>query len=119
MELHELTIYVSAKNLATEVYSVVSTWSQFDRMTLGTQIVRAADSVPSNIAEGYGRYSRQDARRFLLYARGSLTELQAQLELARERGLVNEERFDQLDRAIKPLMVGIKSFGRKLSDTRS
>ena len=119
MKLTDLLIHKQSIELATALYHDVRSWPHFDRNTLGVQLVRAADSVPSNIAEGYGRYSRSDAKRFLLYARGSLAEVESHVRLACQRGLITNERLDELLAIIEPLMIRIKAFGRTLSDTRS
>jgi four helix bundle protein len=69
-----LQVYKLAEKLADQVWTVVTGWEQFARTTVGGQIVRAADSVGANIAEGSGRGSFQDNRRFVKMARGSLHE---------------------------------------------
>jgi len=63
---------------------------------LSQQIRRAAVSVPSNIAEGKGRYSDRDFVRFLLVARGSLLELETQLLIARDLGYFTHSDADRL-----------------------
>jgi four helix bundle protein len=63
---------------------------------LASQIRRSAVSVPSNIAEGFGRGSRPDYVRFLKVARGSLFELDTQLLLAREMGFLTAKGYDSL-----------------------
>ncbi|HLL77006.1 MAG TPA: four helix bundle protein [Pyrinomonadaceae bacterium] len=77
-----LHVYRLAERLADEVWAIVKRWDQFERSTLGKQIVRAADSVGANIAEGTGRGSFQDNRRFIRMARGSLNETQHWLRRA-------------------------------------
>jgi four helix bundle protein len=69
-----LRVYELAEKLADEIWSVVLKWEYFPRDTIGKQLVRAADSIGANIAEGVGRGSFQDNRRFVRMARGSLNE---------------------------------------------
>ena len=83
----ELAVYREAAALSDEIDSCVSQWDTFARWTVGVQLVRAADSVGANIAEGYGRRTDLDRRRFLFQARGSVCELQHWLIRARERKL--------------------------------
>jgi four helix bundle protein len=54
---------------------------------------RAAISVPSNIAEGFARYSRKDFHRFLKISLGSLYELNTQLQVAKRRSFIDQEQF--------------------------
>jgi len=60
-----LEVYKLAERLADEIWSVVLRWDYFARDTVGKQLVRAADSIGANIAEGTGRRSFQDNRRFV------------------------------------------------------
>jgi four helix bundle protein len=83
----DLDVYRRAVGLADDVYSVIGPWSAFDRYVLGSQLVRAMDSVGANIAEALGRWSAKDQRRMLYVARGSAYEAEHWLERADIRGL--------------------------------
>lgn len=66
-----------------------------ERYALSAQLRRAAQSIPANIAEGYGRYYYQDAIRFCYIARGSCEEAMTQIILAFRLGYLNEGLFQQ------------------------
>lgn len=85
----DLSAWKAAKALAVEVYQAVRVASVRNDFGLVDQLRRAAISVPSNIAEGSGRGTNQDALRFLYIARGSLGELGTQLEVIEELGLLD------------------------------
>jgi four helix bundle protein len=70
-DFENLKVYQLSENLADEIWDVVLGWDRLTRDTVGNQIVRAADSIGANIAEGSGRGSFQDNRRFISIARGS------------------------------------------------
>jgi four helix bundle protein len=69
-----LRIYQLSETLADQIWHCTIRWDNFAKDTVGKQLVRAADSIGANIAEGSGRGSSQDYRRFLRMARGSLYE---------------------------------------------
>jgi four helix bundle protein len=96
----QLEVYQLAERLSDEVWAVVMKWDNFARDTLGKQVVRAADSIGANIAEGCGRHAFQDNRRFVRIARGSLNETKHWLRRAFKRKLLDEGKVAIL----KPLM---------------
>jgi four helix bundle protein len=67
-----LRVYKLSEKLADQIWSVALGWNNFARDTVGKQLVKAADSIGANIAEGSGRGSFVDNRRFVRVARGSL-----------------------------------------------
>src|SRR5688572_23449728 len=71
-----------AMDLSVEAYRITCSLPTSERYGLTSQIRRASASVPANIAEGYGRGSKNEFRRFLDIANGSLKELETHIELA-------------------------------------
>ena len=61
----DLQVYQLSENLADEIWQIVNTWTPLARDTIGKQIIRSADSIGANIAEGVGRGSYQDNKRFV------------------------------------------------------
>lgn len=80
---HDLRVWQEAMELVTDVYAASRTFPADERFGLSSQIRRAAVSVPSNIAEGAARGSRKEFIQFLMIARGSLSELDTQLRIAK------------------------------------
>jgi len=78
--------------------------------TVGKQIVRSADSVGANIAEGEGRGSFQDNRRFIKIARGSLQETQHWLRRAFKRNLLTKEQVETLKPMIEKLAPTLNAY---------
>jgi four helix bundle protein len=99
-DFENLKVYQLSEALADEIWEVVMGWDRFPRDTVGSQIVRAADSIGANIAEGSGRGSFQDNRRFIKIARGSLKETQHFLRRAYKRKLLDDSQVNK----IKPLV---------------
>ena len=82
--------------LITEVYRKTKTFPREEVYGLTSQVRRSAVSIPSNIAEGYGRNSTNDYIRFLQIASGSLYELQTQLEISANLEYLNKGEIEQL-----------------------
>ena len=78
------------------MYKALSSFPKEELYGLTSQIKRCAVSISSNIAEGFSRASRKEKRKFYLIASGSLSELKAQLLLARDLGFLEKEKFDNL-----------------------
>jgi four helix bundle protein len=91
-----LHIYRLSEKLADEIWKIVISWNLFARSTVGVQIVKAADSIGANIAEGSGRGSDPELKRFLRISRGSLYETQHWLRRAHNRGLLSETQIKKL-----------------------
>jgi four helix bundle protein len=105
-----LQVYKLSEKLADEVWTVVTSWEQFAKTTVGRQMVRAADSVGANIAEGSGRRSFQDNRRFVRMARGSLNETKHWLRRAYRRGLLNTEDIKRIRPIIDELAPKLNAY---------
>ena len=78
----ELEVWQLAMSLAEDVYGILKDLPNEERFALSNQLRRAVISVPSNIAEGFGRDSTKDFLHFIAMARGSLYEVMTQMELA-------------------------------------
>ena len=85
----DLVAWQKAMTLVESVYRESSSWPADERFGLTSQVRRAVVSVPSNIAEGSGRSGSIELRRFLSIARGSLCEVQTQLEIAQRLGFID------------------------------
>jgi four helix bundle protein len=110
-----LKVYRLSEELADLVWKIPIKWNYFPRDTVGKRLVRAADSVGANIAEGTGRGTYKDNRRFVRTARGSLYETQHWLRRAFRRELLTSEQVIKLKRIIDnlgPMLNGyLKSIG--------
>ena len=92
----KLRVYRLSEELSDAVWQIVSTWASLARDTVGKQLVRSADSIGANIAEGHGRGSYQDNRRFIRISRGSLNETRHWLRRAFKRDLLTTADADRL-----------------------
>ncbi len=82
----KLKAWQVAMRLVEDIYRLTGGFPPIERYGLATQMQRAAVSVPSNLAEGAARSSSREFRRYLLMARGSLAELETQLQLSDRLG---------------------------------
>jgi four helix bundle protein len=85
--------------------------------TVGKQVIRSADGIGANIAEGSGRGSAQDNRRFLRMARGSLYETRHWLRRAHTRNLLLPEQIENISPIIKELTPKLNSYLRSVEET--
>ena len=113
----KLEIYQLSEHLADEIWKIVSMWQFFEKDTVGKQIVRSADSIGANIAEGNGRYSYKDNQRFIRIARGSLNETRHWLIRAYTRKLLNTEEIERLRPIIEELTLKLNGYLRYLRNT--
>jgi four helix bundle protein len=99
-KFEDLEIFILSEKLADEVWDMVIKWDPFPKSTVGKQLVDAADGVGSSIAEGSGKGSYVEFRRYIKISRGSLYETKYWLRRAHKRKLINEIEI----RKIKPIM---------------
>ena len=116
----KLKVYQLSEKLADEIWFIVIRWGNFAKDTVGKQVVRSADSVGANIAEGTGRGTVKDNRRFVRTARGSLYETQHWLRRAFKRNLLKHDQVSVLKPLIDnlaPMLNGyLRSLGKRTKD---
>lgn len=114
---HGLLVYQLSEELCDAIWEIVRGWPVLDRDTVGKQIVRSADSIGANIAEGSGRGSYADNKRFIRIARGSFYETKHWLRRAYKRKLLTAEQTEFLrplvDRLAPVLNGYLRSIGKK------
>ncbi|AVH62998.1 four helix bundle protein [Nostoc sp. 'Peltigera membranacea cyanobiont' N6] len=106
----ELQVYQLSEQLSDYIWKIVEGWNFFAKDTIGKQIVRSADSIGANIAEGVGRGSFQENRRFIRIARGSLNETQHWLRRAYTRNLLTSEQINAIKTIINELALKLNSY---------
>ena len=107
----DLVVWQKAMDLAEQCYQATKSFPSEERFGLTNQIRRAAVSVPSNIAEGHGRSHTKEFLNHLSMAKGSLCELETQLQLGVRVGYMS-------DGVLRPVMALSDEVGRMLSGLR-
>lgn len=105
-------VYKESKELVKSVYRLLEKFPKYETYALGDQLRRAVVSVPSNIAEGSGRFSIKEKIHFIEIAYGSLTESLCQLDIAHDLEYISDEEFNNDKERINII-------GKQLSGLRS
>ena len=113
-KFENLRVYQMSETLVDEIWNIVISWDNFAKNTVGKQIVRAADSVGANIAEGEGRGTHLDNKRFARIARGSLQETQHWLRRAYKRNLLTGAQIEKLKPLIENLSPSLNAYLRTI-----
>jgi len=111
-----LKVYQLAEKLADEIWEIVIKWDHLAKITVGQQIVKSADGIGSCIAEGSGRGTAQDNRRFIGIARGSLYETKHWLRRAFRRKLLTVTQTDNLRKIMDDLTPALNGYWRSVSN---
>lgn len=109
----DLIAWQQAHRCALEVYKATSMFPADERFGLTNQMRRAAVSVTSNVAEGFGRKTKNEKKQFYYIASGSLSELQSQIILARDLGYIDTSEYNALFAQLRQsyrLLNGLISF---------
>lgn len=109
-QLEDLRIFNTAEEIGDRVWALVAKWNYFEKGTIGNQLVRSADSIGANIAEGYGRHHKNDNLRFLFIARGSLQETKTWIKKVQRRKIVDYEAGESILIMLKQLEMSLNAF---------
>jgi len=116
-EFENLRVYQLAEQIADLAWKVVGGWEHLAQQTVGIQFIKSADSMGANIAEGSGRGSPAEKKRFAKIARGSLFEVKHWLRRAYKRQLLSDSEvklFQKLIEELTPkLSAYINAIGKK------
>ena len=108
--LEDLELYQLTESFSNEIWFIVSEWDYFAKDTVGKQMVRSADSIGANIAEGYGRYHYKENGNFCYFSRGSIIETKDWLKKSRARNLLNEDQFNSLFEKLQGIHLKLNAY---------
>lgn len=111
----DLIVWQKSMGFVTLVYNITSRFPDSEKFGLTSQVRRSAVSIPSNIAEGYGRNYTKDYIRFLQIARGSLFECQTQLEIGLNLGYLVSDNLNEIMAISSEIEKMLNSLINKLS----
>jgi four helix bundle protein len=112
----KLLVYQHAMMLLEDVYQLTKKFPSSELHGLTNQIQRAAVSIPSNIAEGMGRFSIKDRIRFIEISNGSLMEVMCQLEIAHKLGYISDEELQIQDTKIATIAKMVLGLRKNLEE---
>jgi len=92
----DLEVWKEAHNLTLQIYKITKNFPKEEQYGLTSQIRRAAISVESCIAEGFSRFHYKDRAKFYYNSRGSLSEVETQLRIAKDLSFIKEKEFFEL-----------------------
>lgn len=110
----ELKVWQKAMDLTVEVYKLVKLLPKEETYALSDQMRRAVVSIPSNIAEGQGRNSDKEFIQFLSFARGSLWELETQIEICLRIGYIDQSLTTNIYNLIAEISKMINALSNSL-----
>ncbi|MCF8297764.1 MAG: four helix bundle protein [Saprospiraceae bacterium] len=108
--VYELDVYKLSEELSDLVWYDFDKWNNKVQNTIGYQIIKASDSITANIAEGYGRYTPADRKRFYIYSRGSFEETKAWLRKLIRRKIINSSDSEKYQNIIEKLGPKLNAF---------
>ncbi len=110
-KIYELDVYKLAEELSDLIWYDFDKWSVKVQNTIGYQIIRSSDSIAANIAEGFGRHTSADRKKFYYYSRGSFEETKAWLRKAIRRNVINStEKLEKYKCIIDKLGPKLNAF---------
>jgi len=111
----DLLVWQRSMSLVSLIYLATNDFPSREVFGLTAQIRRSAVSIPSNIAEGRNRSSRKEYRKFIFNALGSAAELDCQLEIAKNIGLISPVSYEKLSDEVVVILKMLKSLSHSLN----
>ena len=119
----DLIVWQKAISFVSDVYAITKTFPNEEKFGLVNQLNRAVVSIPSNIAEGWGRESSKNYLQFLRISRGSLMEVETLMIISKNLNYINDNNFkhiiEQLEEVSKILQGLIKGVQQKINITEN
>ncbi|MDJ0984922.1 MAG: four helix bundle protein [Desulfobacterales bacterium] len=118
-EIYDLDVYNLAETLSDLIWYAFDEWSEKVKKTIGYQIIKSADSIAANLAEGYGRYMPAERKRFYYYSRGSFEKTKAWLRKLIRRKVISGKTIEEYSGIIDELGPKLNAFIRstKINDS--
>ncbi len=110
----DLIVWQKAMDFVKEVYRYTKDFPKEESYGLTMQVRRSSVSIPSNIAEGYGRRSTGDYQRFLQIAMGSVFEAQTQIEISFNLGYMSKDSFEKIYESSREIERMLSSLCEKI-----
>jgi len=112
----DLIVWQKSMEMVTLIYQLLKQFPDVEKFGLTSQIKRSSVSIPSNIAEGYGRNYTKDYCRFLQIARGSLFECQTQLQIGINLNFVDKNQLKEIKELSIEIEKMLNSLIKKLTN---
>jgi len=116
---YDLKVWRPAHDLTLKIYRTVKSFPSEELFGLKSQMRRSASSIPTNLAEGCGRNSNPDFKRFVNIAIGSTSELEYQLLLAKDLNYMSQSIFDELTNNVIEIRKMLISLYKKVPSNPS
>ena len=113
----ELKVWKKAYDLCLKIFRITKIFPREERYVLSYQMRKSALSIPSNIAEGYGRKTRADYIRILYIAYGSACELDTQISLSGDLNYIQETELENIKKEISEVGIMLRALIRALKKT--
>ena len=108
--IENLRIYQESAEFSNIIWSICNDWDYFTKKSIGLQLIRAADSISANIAEGYGRYFYKENLKFCYYARGSFEETKDWIIKAQKRNLISSGEYKKISDFLNNFPKSLNSY---------
>jgi four helix bundle protein len=108
--IEDLEVYVMSETFADKTWFLVLKWDYFSKDTIGKQLVRSADSIGANIAEGFGRFHYKENKNFCYFSRGSIIETKGWLRKAKTRNLLDENEYGSMLEQLETIHLKLNTY---------